>query len=182
MASPIETVILNLQGKGFFEFFLPFMLSAAIFYGLLRKSNVFGEPKQNTAVNAVVALVASFMVWAYPILAGVSIELELAKFFTQAMLAMLGVLVGLMMLTMFVPAGGLANKLKEVGLGKRFYGGLVVVFILIGFCILVSSGLVTIFFPAGISVGEWMSDETILTIGMLLLMGGTVAILVYGGK
>jgi len=182
MASPIETVILNLQGSGFFEFFLPFMLSAAIFYGLLRKSKIFGVPKENTAVNAVVALVAAFMVWAYPIIAGVSYTTHLATFFTQAMLAMLAVLVGLMMITMFVPAGGLAEALKGIGLGKRFYSGLVIVFILIGFGILVSSGLVSVFFPAGVGIGEGISDETILTVGMLLLMVGTVAILVYGGK
>ena len=182
MASTIETVIQNLRGLGFFEFFLPFMLTSAIFYGFLRKSKLFGEPKDNISVNAVVALIAAFMVWVYPVLAGVSFVTELAAFFTQATLFMLGVLIGMMMLTMFVPEEGLAKKLTDVGLGKKFYGGLVVVFILIGFGLLISSGLITVFFPQGITLGEGLSDETVLTVGMIILMVGTVVVLVYGGK
>jgi len=182
MASPFETVILRLKDLGMFQFFLPFMLSAAIFYGLLRKSKLFGEGKENVTVNAVVAMVASFMVWASPIITGVSIEVELAKFFTQAMLAMVVILVGLLALTMFVPAGGLGEKLKEFGLGKRFYMAVLVAAILVAVGVLVSSGLIVVFFPSGISVGGGLSNETIITIGILILMVGTVAILVIGGK
>jgi len=80
MANPFETVILNMRETGMFQFMLPFMLSSAIFYGLLRKSQIFGDPARSVTVNAVVALVASFMIWASPIILGIDIETRLASF------------------------------------------------------------------------------------------------------
>ena len=96
MASPFEDVILRLADLGFFKFLLPFLLTAAIFYGLLRKSQVFGKPEENVAVNAIVALVAGFMVWAYPIIAGVDIETQFSTFIFQSTLAMFAIIIGVM--------------------------------------------------------------------------------------
>ena len=61
MTTPLEIVLINLEKMGFFAF-LPFILTAAIFYGLLRRSKLFGEPEKNIVVNAVISLVAAFMV------------------------------------------------------------------------------------------------------------------------
>jgi hypothetical protein len=181
VTSPFETVILKLKDLGMFQFFFPFMLSAAIFYGLLRKSKIFGDPKENTAINAVVALVASLMVWASPIIAGINIETQLAAFFTQAMVASLVVMIGLLIASFILPPN-LPDILKGVLAGKYLIGLLVAV-ILAVFGILISSGLITAFFPQGFGAGGInISDETILTIGILILMGTTVAILVIGGK
>lgn len=178
MVSPFETVILRLKDLGMFQFFFPFMLSAAIFYGLLRKSKIFGEPKGNTAVNAVVALVASLLVWASPIIAGIDIQTQLAAFFTHAIIASLAVMVGLLIASMVMPAG-LPEQIKGA-LGK-YYGGLLIVFILIGLGVLISSGLWVVFFPTGFGIS--ISDEMVLTIGIVLLMVITVAVIVFiGGK
>ena len=177
MASPFETVILRLKDLGMFQFFFPFMLSAAIFYGLLRKSQIFGDPKGNTAVNAVVALVASLLVWASPIIAGIDIQTQMAAFFTQAIIVSFTVMVGLLIASFVLPPN-LPEHLKG-NLKGKYLVGLLIVFLLIGFGILVSSGLITVFFPAGIGVGGGVSDETVLTLGIVLLMVISVAVIVF---
>lgn len=175
----IEDVIMKMQEMGIFRFFLPFMLSLAIFYGLLRKSKIFGEPKENVAVNAIVSLIASFMVWAYPVIVGINIEKQLASFFTQGMLAFLVTLTGLLLISMFLPPD-LSLKLKEIGFGKRVYGSLMVVFLLVGFGILISSGLFAVFFPTGVISIE---SDILITLGIILLMLITVVVIVFvGGK
>ncbi|MEM5843909.1 MAG: hypothetical protein QXX07_02650 [Candidatus Aenigmatarchaeota archaeon] len=179
MADPFTTVILKLKGTGFFEFVLPFMLTSAIFYGLLRKSQIFGDPDKNIAVNAVVALTAGFMVWAYPILAGVSFMDKLPVFFAQAMSAMLVVLVGLLTTSMFLPPD-LPSKL-EAKLGGRAFGIILIAGILIGGGILVASGLINIFFPAGGLEITGLSEDTILTIAIVILFFITILVMVWGG-
>ncbi|MDI6807290.1 MAG: hypothetical protein QMD14_05845, partial [Candidatus Aenigmarchaeota archaeon] len=62
MVSPFEAVVQRLWDLGFFTYILPYILTVAIFYGLLRKSQIFGAPEKNVAVNASVALVASLFV------------------------------------------------------------------------------------------------------------------------
>jgi hypothetical protein len=181
MTDPFTTVILKLKGTGFFEFMLPFMLTSAIFYGLLRKSQIFGDPDKNIAVNGVVALVAGFMVWAYPILAGVSLQEKLPVFFAQAMSAMLVVLVGLLATSMFLPPD-LPGKLAEK-LGSRAYGIILIAGILIGGAILISSGLIYVFFPAGGGLEiTGLSEDTILTIAIVILFFITILVIVWGGK
>jgi len=112
MTSPMEVVIKNLQEIGAFQFLFPFMLTAAVFYGLLRRSKIFGEPEKNVGVNAVVALIAAFMVWSYPVLTGVNVEVMLAKFFFQGIIATLVIIVGLLIVTTFLP-GSLGEFLGE---------------------------------------------------------------------
>src|SRR5438445_1531059 len=145
MASPFEVVITKLQALGAFQFLFPFLLTAAVFYGLLRKSKLFGEPQANIAVNAVVSIVAAFMVWAYPILAGVNVELTLSTFFFQSTLGVLVVIVGLLISSMFLPE----DFAKSLGakIGGRGAGIIVVSGILIAAGIAISSDAVTLLLP-----------------------------------
>ena len=184
MVSPFETVILRLRDLGAFQFLFPFMLTAAVFYGLIRKSQVFGKSEENVAVNGVVALVAAFMVWAYPILSGVNVETQLSTFFFNAVVAILTIVVGLMIAGLFFKpdlAGQLSEKFKS---GKLF--GVILLFgILIGGGIVVSSGLVTIFIPSNLfGSGVGLSEDAILTIALLgVLAAIMVAIIVpFGGE
>ena len=120
MANPFETVILRLNQLGFFQFLLPFILTSAIFYGALRKSQIFGESERNIAVNAVVALVASLMVWSAPIILGIDIQTKLATFFVQGMSATLVTMVSLIVVGMFA-GPNLGSELKEK-LGSKYLG------------------------------------------------------------
>jgi uncharacterized membrane protein YjfL (UPF0719 family) len=184
VANAFETVILKMRDLGMFQFLLPFMLTATIFYGLLRKSRIFGEEFRAITVNAVVALVAAFMVWAAPIILGVNIETSLAAFFLQGTSATLILLVGLMMASMFFPPDLAAELQKLEGFKKHGVAVLVAAIITV-IAIVISSGMINIFLPAGIRFGTGgdisLSDETMSSILMVLLLLGTVAVLVLGG-
>lgn len=170
MVSPFEIVIGRLRDLGFFEFLLPFLLTSAIFYGLLRRSQLFGPPERNVAVNAVVALVAAFMVWAYPVLIGVNIETQLSQFFFSGVVILLTVIVGLLITGMFFK-----KTLGEV-IEEKFKGNMVISLLILGAImsigIVVSSGLLNVFFPQNIVGG--ISQDIILTIIVVVLMAVTV--------
>jgi len=176
MADPFETVILNMQNLGFFKFLFPYMLTAAIFYGLLRKSQIFGPPERNITVNGIVALVAAFMVWSYPIIAGVDIQLQLSTFFVQGTIAMLVVIVGLMITGMFAPAN-LPEHLAKTFKGGRMWGAVIILGLLIGAGVFVSSGLVNVFFP-GLKLEE-IPEDMIWTVVFLIFMVAIVAVIVF---
>jgi len=174
MASPFEFVILKLKDLGFFTFMLPFIIFAAVFYGLLRKSQIFGPPEKNVAVNAVVAIAASFMVWASPVIAGINIEQELARFFTQSMLATFVLMVGILVAGMVFPP----NLPEFVGktLGAKYLGVFLVAGIIIAIAILVTSGLTVAFFPQGVfgGISEDMLIGIATIVGLLIVVGGIV--------
>jgi len=185
VANAFETVILKMRDLGMFQFLLPFMLTTTIFYGLLRKSKIFGEEFRAITVNAVVSLVAAFMVWSAPIILGVNIETGLASFFLQGTSATLVVLVGLLMVSMFFPPD-LATELQKLDTFKRHGAAIVVMGIIAMLAITVSSGLINVFLPQGFRFGDggtttFWTDETISSISMIGLLLGTVLILVWGG-
>lgn len=179
MANVFETVILNMQESGMFQFMLPFMLSSAIFYGLLRKSQIFGDPKLSVTVNAVVALVASFMVWSAPILLGIDIETALASFFVQGMMATLVLVIGLMIVSLFFPPN-LAEHLGKTLNTKTAVAGFLIFGLLIGGAIFMSSGMIYFFIPKW-AFDFYMSDDLIMSIIVTILLLGTVLIIVWGG-
>ena len=185
MANAFETVVLKMRDLGMFQFLLPFMLTTTIFYGLLRKSRIFGEEFRAITVNAVVSLVAAFMVWAAPIILGVNIETSLAAFFLQGTSATLVILVGMLMVSMFFPPD-LAAELKSLNITGKYGSGILVMGIIVAVALALSSGLINIFLPAGVNLGEagiWglLDDEAVSSITMVALLLGTVLILVWGG-
>lgn len=190
MVSPFETAIFKLSEIGFFQFVLPFLLTSAIFYGLLRKSKVFGDPEQNVVVNAIVALTAGMMVWAYPILAGVDIEKQLSAFFFQGIASMLAVVIALLVAGMFFEED-LPKKISGIvkggkGMGIVIGGGLIVAIVA-----LISSGLGSILLPNfgayGLNVNlgggglGYIDQSTILSIVVVGVMGLIVVGIVWGG-
>jgi len=175
MASPFETVILNMRDMGMFQFLLPFMMTAAVFYGLLRKSQVLGEPKSSVAVNATVAMVAAFMVWASPIILGIDIEAHLTSFFVQGMSVMLVVMVGLLIISMAAPPN-LPESLKGIfsdpKVGKALVYGIIIVIGIVA----ISSGFLNVFFPSGggsagggINLPS-LSEDSIIVLGTFLFI------------
>lgn len=179
MVSPFETVILRLKDIGAFQFLFPFMLTAAIFYGLIRRSQIFGKPEENVAVNAVVSLIAAFMVWAYPILAGVDIQTQLATFMFQSTSAMLTIIIGLLITSMFFPQDLPAEIGKRLA-GGRGIGIVIVAGILIAAGVLVSSGLVKLILPApGVLP---LPEDMLLTIAVLIILMLSVAAIVMTPK
>ncbi|HLC58190.1 MAG TPA: hypothetical protein VJH95_06460 [Candidatus Nanoarchaeia archaeon] len=60
MAAGFYDLFYQLQGSGFYEFLLPFLLVFAVVFGILQKSNIFGAG--NKSINAVVALVLGLLI------------------------------------------------------------------------------------------------------------------------
>jgi len=181
MATPFEIVVTNLQKIGAYQFLFPWLIASAVFYGLLRRSQVFGKPEDNVAVNAVVATVAAFMVMAYPILQGVNIETQLSTFFFNSLVSILVVIVGLIIASMVFP-NGLGEELS-----KKFKGGSLVAFLVFGILIalgvMTSSGLTNVFFPTNVGQPGGISSDTFLTIGVLAAMIISVGIIAaVGGR
>jgi hypothetical protein len=169
MVNPFEIVINKLNELGFFTYVLPYILTAAIFYGLLRKSEIFGPPEKNTVVNAVVAFVAALFVWASPIFLGINLAESLAAFFTQVVVGMLVVVASILVTSMFF-GPNLPEKLgKALGEKSKWW----VVFLFIGFIIalavFLSSGLVNIIAPGG-KIGGILVPENVLTITVTVIL------------
>jgi hypothetical protein len=178
MADVFTPVIERLRDIGAFKFLFPYMLSSAVFYGLLRKSQVFGKGDENAAVNAVVALIASLMVWGYPIITGVDIETQLAAFFTQGLVVTLVFMVALLVVGMFLPPDLPKHLADNLFKGNKA-GAIVVVGVVLGLIILGTSGLWNVLF--GPEVFKNTSGDTILAIGVIVLLVVPVIFITYGG-
>ncbi len=181
MSNMFEVVILKMRETGMYQFFLPFLLSMALFYGLLRKSKIFGEPREVVSINAVVAIVASFMVWSAPILLGINIEQSLSNFFLQGMSATLFVLVSLLIISMFFPPD-LPSQLSKIFNTSKHVSAFLVFGILVSVAILFSSGIINIFLPepfrlTNINISE---DLAAAVFGAVLIIG-TALLIVWGG-
>ncbi len=178
MVSFFENAILKLQELGFFQFFLPFLLTAAIVYGGLRRAQLFGDPDKNIAVNGIVAFVISLFVWAAPIILGVDIESRLSAFFIQGISVSLIVLFGLIISSMFFPPD-LAKNLSDRVKTPIFWGGIVIVALIIFIVILISSGLASVLFPRGVGVS--ISSATWGTIAAMAALVISLFIVVRAG-
>jgi hypothetical protein len=169
MVSPFEIVVKRLVELGFFTYVLPYILTAAIFYGLLRKSEIFGPPERNVAVNGVVALVAALFVWAAPPVLGINLGEALPLFFVQAVVGILIIVVGVLVAAMFF-GPNLPEKLsKALGEKSGWWGAFLIIGFLIAFAVFVSSGLVNIMFPGG-TIGGMLVPEDILTATVIIIL------------
>jgi hypothetical protein len=176
MEDPFTTTILRLQKLGFFKFLLPFIFTSAVFYGLLRKSQIFGPPERNVVVNGVVALSAAFMILARPITQGIDPEKLWAAYFVQSSSAFLVAMVGIMIAGMVFPADLPGQLSKVFGGGKWsvvLVGGLIV-----GLIILFTSGLSEIFLPGG-TAPTWLTEDTLLSIGVVIVLAITVIVIMF---
>ena len=122
------------------------------------------------------------MVWAYPVLIGVSIEKQLAQFFFSGVVVLLTVMVGLLVTGMFFK-----KSLGEI-VEEKFKGNMIIALLLIGSIlsigIVISSGLMNVFFPQTVIGG--ISEDVILTIIVLVILAitffGITSLGMEGGK
>jgi len=176
MVNPLEIVVTRLNELGFFAF-LPFLLTAAILYGLLRRSRIFGDPKENITVNATISLVAAFMVWAYPIISGMNVEEYqnlYSTFFFRGTFASLFFLFGVVIVSMFLPKG-LGETLGELKNSKIVLSIILGVFIFIG---IISSSILSSVF--GFSIGTSSIDmDLVYSIIFLIVFIAIIGLVVW---
>jgi len=169
-------IIEKLMELGFFKFLLPYMLTSAIFYGLLRKTQIFGDPEKNTAVNATVATVAALMAMAAPIITGIDIQTQLSAFFMQAMSVSLIFIVSIMIAGMFLPPN--LPELLEKKL-KSWSAALLIIGMASGVFVFLMSGLFSMLF--GRIILSIPSDVLWMIVGAILLILPIILIVGIGG-
>jgi len=190
-------VIKKLQELGAFRFLFPFMLTTAIFYGLLRKSGIFTIKKMirvenmkelqpfesGTSVNAIIALVAGFLVWAYPIIRGINIEEQLSMFFMQGLIVTLVFIVILVLTSLFMPPD-LPKQLQEQFLKGNNAAWIVIVAAVIGVIILATSGLLDLIVGPIIirlNINDIMSNDLVLTIVVIVVLLVVPLVFIFKG-
>ncbi|MEM0480741.1 MAG: hypothetical protein QXQ14_00940 [Candidatus Aenigmatarchaeota archaeon] len=173
MSDAFTLTIQFLDSIGFFKFVIPYILTFAIFYGLLRKSQIFGERKEAVAINATIALSASLLVTAAPILAGIDISTALSQF-----LAFFLVILVIILVLVFIPLTIYGKSLSDLGL--KGWNSAIVIIVIIAVAVLIATGLLLgpflNFFGA-------VSEETlysIVTLGIFLAI--MLAILFFPSK
>lgn len=134
---------------GIFEFYLPFVLMFAIFYGLLSKSKLFGEAKEKRVrnINIFVSIVAALFVMVYTP-AGISLTEFFGTFFTQTMVALTTILCFALILFMLLPVGSIEDMFKEPGKYMKY---IIPIAALIMIFVFVSAGGLELF---GIYIGK----------------------------
>lgn len=135
MVSPFQLVVEKLVELGFYEYFFPFIITTAIFYGLLKKSAVLGG---SAVINGLVALCAGFLIFGFPFIAGVSLAGPFAGFFTQATVFILIFGLGMLIASLFYP--NLQEWLASVFVRRTTLWTMLG----LGVALFVTSGLVTV--------------------------------------
>lgn len=125
-----------LKNIGVFEYYLPFIMTLAIFYGLLERAKIFAEKR----INVIIAVSAAFFIMAYTPVGtwGVSLTQYFASFFTKGVVALISLLFVVMIIYLLVPITG---REKFPGAAKyiAFFAAL------IGLGMFISSGGLAIF-------------------------------------
>lgn len=172
MINPFRLVAERLAEYGFFGFMLPWLITTAIFYGLLKKSGIF----PSEMINGILSISVAFFIWGY-LISPVAVELTtpLSTFFTQLSVIVVVFLFGLVGVSMFHPDLGetLANLVKG---GGFIWVGVVVVVIL-----LFMSGLSGLIFRIG---GGVAGDITVLFYVLFIFIIGAfiMGLTTRGGK
>jgi len=180
VADIFSAVIEKLHDIGAFRFFFPFILTLSIFYGLLRKSQIFGNPDRNVAVNSIVSLVASFMVWSYPIITGVDVEVPLANFFLHGTLITLIFVIGLMIVGLFLPPNLPQQLLDNFFKGNKV-GTILAIGIAVAVIVFITSGFIDIIIGPNFSM---LPGNVAEGIAVIILLIATVIIITWssGGE
>lgn len=151
-----ELVAQRLAELGFYNFLLPFILVAAILYGLLTKTKVLGE---SIIINGVVSLSVALIIFGVPVLIGISITKPLVSFFTSSVVFIILGVVGLLIAGVLFPG---SEKLFEAFKG---WGSWMLIAALV---FAVFSGLVNVaFYPATLIKGPKL--DILIIFGILII-------------
>jgi len=178
--SLLESMIVNLQGQGIFDLYLPFLLTFAIFFALLEKSKVFGD--NQSKINALVAFIAGFYVMFYSP-AGIEIGQFFAMFFAETSVALVTLLVFLMIIGLLM-----GPFLQDAEGWKKLSGKAIPIVVILGllltFGMFTSSGGIDLFSRGlgGGSLGLNLTSEDITLIILVVVTLFAIWWLVGGGS
>ena len=134
MTNPFQIIAEKLGELGVYDFLLPWLITSAIIWALLKKSSLFGEDA--IVINSVLSISISFFVWGFIIFTGnTTIGSSLSKFFTQMTFLAIGFTVILIVGSIFFP--DFTEALKE----KIPMDSMIWIVVVIGIILLIGSGL-----------------------------------------
>ena len=162
MADIFRPVAQKLIDLGILGFLLPWLITAAIFYGLLRKSKLF----DSILINAILALATSFFLWGF-LVGGTAVDIgaPLATFMAQGSIIIIIIIFGLIAASSFYPE---LNKT----LGETFKTrSAMYIMIAVFFILFFTSGLYRVFIPEGSLTGPNADVYTLIVILAVLIIG-----------
>ncbi|OGI15974.1 hypothetical protein A3K63_01320 [Candidatus Micrarchaeota archaeon RBG_16_49_10] len=163
--SIFQVVAEKLGEFGFYNFFLPWLLTLAVIWGLLKKSNLFESP----GVNAVVSLSSSTLVWGFLVgVTGADISVPLTTFITQISLLIIGMLFVVLGSALFYP------KVFDVIGELMKSGSMVTIFIVAVVILALISGMFKVIFTGFGGVGK-------TTLGLTLMIGLFIIFMIIVG-
>ncbi|MEM7825389.1 MAG: hypothetical protein QW412_00840 [Candidatus Aenigmatarchaeota archaeon] len=166
MVDLFTQIVEQLDKLGFFNFFIPWLVTLAIMYAILQKSKVLGE---STLINGVVALSIAFMVFAFPVLSGFSLATPLSLLFTQTTSILLFFFVGFLFASLFYP------NLTQFLVQQFTRRTTLFAMIGLGIALFITSGLVGTFWSSASKPPEpgkagLPQDVIYLTVGIILFV------------
>ena len=171
----IELFIKELEEIGFFPYIIILLLVTPIVYGLLRRSKIFGEPKEAISINASISIAIALSVMASPILLGINIQTQLLKFFLFVVILLLILLLLIFSLSFIAPEGNI-SKLFEEKVGKlKVMWIMVILVLIITFSILTASGIFSFINFSQIKT----PSEDILSIIILVLVFAFLGFIIW---
>jgi len=98
MANPFQLITERLVDLGVFSFFLPWLITAAVMWSLLKRSKMF-----DPSINIILSIAVSFFIWGFLAQTAFDIGGPLGLFITQGFVFMLVFVFGLVGASMFYP-------------------------------------------------------------------------------
>ena len=167
MVNPFQIITERLADLGIFSFFIPWVITAAVMWGLLKRSKMF-----DSTINAILSIAISFFIWGYLGRTAFNIGGPLSALLTQGFVLILVFVFGLVGASMFYPK--FSDTLTEVFKSSWVIWMFVGIFLGILFF---TSGLYTVIFPGPLGTGIQADVQAMiimlvaLIIGILILVG-----------
>lgn len=172
MVNPFYIVSQKLVELGIFSFFIPWIITSAVFWGLLKRSKIF----ESELVNAILSISISFLIWGYLVLpVATQIWSYLATFIMQGLIVIIVFLVALLGASLFYPDFGkfLTESFKSRTMIwiflAIFFGGL-----------FFTSGLYKVLIPRG-EGGISYDVSSMITMLVILIIGILIVVAVQKG-
>ncbi|MBS3055708.1 MAG: hypothetical protein J4452_04455 [Candidatus Aenigmarchaeota archaeon] len=170
----LESLLSGTGGTVVFEFYLPFLLTFTLFFGLMDRVNPFG-PNQKK-LHVIISLIAAFYILIFSPFAG-QISTFFATFFAETSLVIVTLLVGMMVVALLTGMGFSKEGWDKVW--HRAFGGIVMLGFVVAVALFISSGGLNLLGAAGFGGGIGLSAEDLLIIGMVVI---TVAAIWFMGR
>ncbi len=178
------------RDAGIFAFYLPFLITFALLYGLLSRVGIFGRANERitNALNAIIAFsVALFVIGFTP--AGITLSGFFGQFFQQSTITLITLIIGIVVLVLLgetlgppIIAQDAQGNPRQVGRGYQFgkYVALVLVLVVVGVFIN-SGGLVALGFTRAGSFLPGLSGQDMIIL-LFIVVTGLLVFWVTGGK